>query len=63
MLHNLGTQQIETLGEDAKRTWELAQIDLILERGGGGCGKGRFQIRKKIGANLWVWVYDNRVSC
>ena len=29
-LHNLGTQQIETLGEDVKRTRESAQIDLIL---------------------------------
>ena len=38
-MHNLGTQLIETLGEDAKRTQELAQIDLILEGWGGG-GEG-----------------------
>ena len=32
-MHNLGTQQTETLGEDAKRTQELAQIGLILQGG------------------------------
>ena len=34
----MGTQHIETLGEDAKRTRELAQIDLILQGRGGGEG-------------------------
>ena len=29
-LHNLGTQQTKILREDAKRTQESAQIDLIL---------------------------------
>ena len=63
ILHNLGTQQIETLLEDAKRNRESSQMDLVLQGGGGGS----FQIKKKIGTNLGFWFYDNRlklqVSC
>ena len=33
ILHNLGTQQIETLEEDAKRIRESSQMDLTLQRG------------------------------
>ena len=36
ILHNLGTQQIETLLEDAKRNRESSQMDLVLQGGGGG---------------------------
>ena len=32
-MHNLGTQQIETLEEDAKRIQESSQMDLILKEG------------------------------
>jgi len=32
-LHNLDTQQIETLEEDAKRIRESSQMDLILKEG------------------------------
>ena len=31
ILHNLGTQQIKTLGEDVKRIQKEAQMDLILQ--------------------------------
>ena len=48
ILHNLGTQQTETLEEDAKRIQESSQMDLILRARGGGS----FQIRKEIGTNL-----------
>ena len=33
ILHNLGTQQTETLVEDAKRNRESSQVDLILQEG------------------------------
>ena len=35
-MHNLGTQQTETLEEDAKRIQESSQMDLILRARGGG---------------------------
>ena len=31
ILHNLGTQQIKTLGEDVKRIQKEAQMDLIFQ--------------------------------
>ena len=56
ILHNLGTQQTETLEENVKRIRESSQMDLILQLG------GSFQIRKEIGTNLRVWFYDNRLK-
>ena len=42
-MHNLDTQQIETLGEDAKRIRESSQMDLILQGGAASKSKKRLE--------------------
>ena len=46
ILHNLGTQQTETLEEDAKRIQESSQMDLILRARGGVGGGGELPDQK-----------------
>ena len=43
ILHNLGTQQTETLEEDVKRIQESSQMDLILQGGVASISKRRLE--------------------
>ena len=46
ILHNLGTQQTETLEEDAKRIQESSQMDVLLRARGGVGGGGELPDQK-----------------
>ena len=59
-MHNLGTQQTETLEEDAKRIRESSQMDLILE--GGAASKSKRRLEQTSESDCMIIASNSKLA-
>ena len=59
-MHNLGTQQTETLVEDAKRNRESSQVDLILQ--GGAASKSEKRLEQTWESDSMIIASNSRLA-